>query len=214
MDRSSVEDKRISPRLKQALVADLVMGDPTRESDHWLVEPLREPAEWTEHLARQLGIRDTLGVADIHGTLLLIVGELDDLIRYWPPPRDGNAWKDLAHEATKSLSPVEVYATLLAGPESWRNQTLDKGCKVDRLHLHLQPILAKVLTAELSRVIGDWVKWDIRKLRERRDELRAVAKAEQVAPAVHEAPPRVPPRRRPDYEPNRPTRAFQPPGRS
>lgn len=210
MNRSSGETQGISPRLKQALVADLVMDDLTQASDHWLVEPLREEDDWTEHLARQLGIRDTSGSADMHSTLLLIVRELDELIRTWPPPRDGAAWKDLAHDATKHLTPIEVYATLLAGPASWRSQTVPVGCKVDRLHLHLQPALEKVLTAELSRMVGDWVKWDIRKLRERRD----AARAEQVTQDAREVTPRVPPRRRPDYDPNRPTQSFQPPGRT
>lgn len=50
---------RASPRLKNALVADLVFEDLDESGDHWLTDPLGGEYEWTEHFGRQLALRGT-----------------------------------------------------------------------------------------------------------------------------------------------------------
>jgi hypothetical protein len=182
------ERSRISPRLKNALVADLAMENLDADGDRWLVEPLRDEREWTEHLGRQLGMRTTYGPGGIHETLLVLLHELDELIRTWPPRHDAGVCRELAHEATKHLSPTELLDTLLAGPPQWRRSKVEAGCRVDHLANHMQPLLEKALAADLNRVLAKWVEWDIRKLRERRQKALADAEAAARAKAAATAP--------------------------
>lgn len=208
------EQKRISPRLKHALVADLVLEDLADDGARWLVEPLRDEWEWTEHFARQLGVRTTDGPSGVHESLLMIIREIDEMIHVWPPRHDIAVCRELAHEATKHLSPIELYATLLAGPPQWRRAKIEAGCKVEGLAGHMQPILEKALAAELNRVLGKWVEWDIRKLRERRKE---VVEANEAAARekANAARPSVPRRRPTDRDRgDRLTTLYQPPGRT
>jgi hypothetical protein len=179
-----------------------------RASDYWLAQPLQDERDWTRNLGRQLGLRDD-EIAGVHDTLLLVVRELDNLIRVWPPPlEDGNACQQLAHEATKNLQPVELYATLMAGPPRWREARV-QGCKIGKLAGQLQPALEKALAAGLNQVLGRWVKWDIRELRKRRDAaIRAVQEASVSAPRV----PYQRPEGRERWERLKP--AYRPPGRT
>jgi hypothetical protein len=107
--RVSAVDSKISRRLKDALIADLVMDLDRDDATYWLDEQLKEEHEWTYHLGRQLEIHDVGDVAGTHDTLMVLVRELDELIRDWPPRYDdGRTCRELAHEATKHLSPVEL----------------------------------------------------------------------------------------------------------
>ena len=202
---------------EERLVADLVMEDLGPEGDHWLVDPLRDEWDWSDHLARQLGMKTTDGPGGIRDTLLVALLEIDELLKEaWPPRHDLRVCKDIAHEATKHLSLTELVATLMAGPLTWRRSKIEAGCRVDRLSAQLQPLLQKALATELNRVLAKWVEWDIRKLRDRRqkalDEAKAAARAQAIATA---------PTRRVRYQ--RPTGRdlddllrprYQPPGRT
>lgn len=209
-----LEPHRISGRLKNALVADLVMKDPTStDGDYWLAKPLRDEQEWTEHLGRQLGMSGTYGPGDIHSTLMVIVRELNEVVSRWPlPHEDQQACRALASAATKFLSPLEVYATLLVGPASWRNGHIE-GCRVERLHSHMQPLLEKGITAELTRMLRQWTDWNIRDLADRRRE--AINAAETEKARLWQTGPRVPHQRQPGGDPDkRRDGYFQPPGRA
>ena len=215
MSVAGIEPPRISPRLRNALVADLVVEDLSDEGDELLLRPLHDPMEWTEHFGRQLGMHTTYGTGGVHDTLLLILREVEDLIRAWPIRHDVGLCRALAHEATKHLGPLELYATLLAGPARWRNAKIEPGCKIDRLPGRLQPILEKALAAELNRVLAKWDQWDIRKLRERRSAAIQEAKAAQARAGAEAAGPRVPYQRPTGRDRiDRLTPPYQPPGRT
>jgi hypothetical protein len=212
VDQRSNEGFRPSTRLRAALVADLVMNDVDERGDVWLSEPLREEHEWTEHFGRQLGITWMYGDGGVHDTLMLILPEVDRLIRTWPPTRDLKVCRELAHEATKHLSAVELVGTLLAGPSSWRQAKVESGCRVDRLRNHLQPMLEKLLAAELHRVLDQWERWDIRELKSRRREALETARTRNEAEA---AQPRTPYRRPTGRDRlDRLEPPYQPPGRT
>lgn len=214
MHLASDERRQISPRLKQALVADLVMEDLSRDADHWLVDLPRDESEWTEHLARQLGIARSSSGGGIHDTLLTIVWELDELLDApWPPVHDSTVCRQIAHEATKHLSALEIHTTLLAGPAQWKRERIEAGCKIERLAGHMQPLLEKGIAAELNRVIARWTEWDIRQLRDRRRE--ALDAARNLSAAAETPVQRVPYRRptgRERFDRLKPR--YQPPGRT
>ncbi len=105
MALTPVDRPRISRRLKDALIADLVLGDLDETGDHWMDEPLPDEWVWTRHLGRQLGIETAYNPGGIHETLLLILPEVDRLIRTWPPVHDIKTCQALAHEATKHPNP-------------------------------------------------------------------------------------------------------------
>lgn len=186
------EQQRISRLLKNALVADRVMEDLDEEDEDedWLMQPLNDPHEWTENLGRQLGMKDywMYREAGAHDTLMLIIPVVEQLVTERPLTSDTSVFKQLAHEATKSLSSMELYATLLAGPPRWRQAKIGVDCKVERLPDHLKPILEKALAGELSRMFEQWTRWDIRNLEQRRKEAleirreRAKAEAEAARP--------------------------------
>ncbi len=118
----------------------------------------------------------------IHDTLVLVLQDVDHLLREgWPPRHDLGVCKEIAHEATKHLSPTELVATLLSGPVSWRRSKVEGGCRVDRLAAQMQPLLEKALATDLHRVLAKWVEWDIRQLRDRRQ--KAIEAAEAAARA-------------------------------
>ncbi|HVM07024.1 MAG TPA: hypothetical protein VM345_01055 [Acidimicrobiales bacterium] len=163
-------DGPISPRLKNALVADLVMADPSRDSDRLLLDPMRDEDDWVEHFARQLHIDAPWG-SGIPDTLVFVLREVDELLRTWPPRHDAETCRAIAHEATKHLRPLEVFGTLLAGPPTWQRETITGG-RIDKLAAQMQPVLQKGLAAELGRVLEEWERWDVRDLRARRNEAR------------------------------------------
>jgi hypothetical protein len=62
--------------------------------------------------------------------------------------------------------------------------TIDTGCKIEKLGAHMLPLLERSLAAELTRMLGQWVKWDIRELAKRRKEaVKARERAEAEADA-------------------------------
>lgn len=127
-------------------------------SDYWLRQPLRDPHQWTENLARQIGIRDAWRIpASLHDTLLVVVLELDQWVREWPPVHDIKRCTEVAHDATKNVHAIELLQMCLNGPKAWRGLKVDAGC--------LQPALEKALAADIHRVVSAWIKWEIPKLR-------------------------------------------------
>ena len=177
---TSSEQPQITRLLKNALVADFVFGDAQDLDERWLTEPNNDEHGWTGHLGRQIGIPYTYR-GDAHYTLLLIVRELDDLLRRWPPPTDNATYQLLANAATKSLTPIQLYETLLAGPKRWRQGgKLAGGTTVESLPAQLQAILERMLTSELVQMMERWVAWDVRKLREKRNELIEAEKATEA----------------------------------
>jgi hypothetical protein len=209
MALASSDDKPVSRLLKNALVADLVMEATSQECDYLLTEPQNDDREWTNNLGRQLEM-DTHGkmweVGGVHATLSFLVRMIDtDLMSPWRPPHELVLCQELAHEATKHLGGFEMYATLLAGPTRWRRAgKIRAGCPVENLPIQLQPILKNALGSQLHGVLGNWQRWDIRKLRERRQaaidaaaQTRAAAEAEAARERAPQGPPRPGDFRRP-----------------
>ena len=206
---------RISRRLKDALVADLVFDDLDEEGGRWLRQPIGDEYEWTMDLGRQLGMTHTHGPGGIHDTLMLMIPEIDNMLRAWPPPQMPEALQPLTHEATKNLSAIELYATLLAGPGRWRRRTIT--CTIENLPRQLQPTLERELATELSRVFTKWVNWDIPRLKERRQELRKAAEEDAAAEASARASRSLrtrPTRKELEDRRGDPSGFFQPPGRT
>jgi len=200
---------RASPRLKNALVADLVFGDLDQSGDHWLTDALGGEHEWTEHFGRQLGLRHTYA-GGIHDTLLFLLQQIDDLLKVWPPPQKPEDYRPLVEAATRPLTPIEIYDTLLAGPPKWRQGKIPE-CSIARLPDKLHPILDRELASAVSHVVTTWVEWDIRKLRERRQEALKAAEEKARAEARAAAPRKRPTRK--EIEDNRVV-PFTPPGRT
>jgi len=201
---------RASPRLKNALVADLVFGDLDESGDHWLTDPLGGEYEWTEHFGRQLGLRGSDGAEGIHDTLLFLLQQIDELLGAWPPPQTPEDYRPLVEGATRPLTPIEVYGMLLAGPPKWRQGKIPE-CSIVQLPERLRLILDREVASAVSHVVTSWVEWDIRKLRERRQEALRVAQ-EKVRAEARAAAPRKRPTRK-EIEDNR-VAPFQPPGRT
>ena len=202
---------KISGLLQNALIADLVMADHP-DAREYLIERQTSEHEWTGNLARQLRIRRLDGPGGIHTTLLFIVEELERIIgRRWPI-RDDRWCAETVRSAVKNLKGIEPLATLQAGPEEWRRPHID--CSIDHVNRHFIPALEKALTGELGRMLGDWDTWDIRRLRERRnqaiDDRRKAEADERIAAGAE--PPRA---RRPTRDPKERFNGYgyTPPGR-
>ncbi|MGQ0434233.1 MAG: hypothetical protein ACT452_17745 [Microthrixaceae bacterium] len=217
------EPLRISGRLKDALIADLVR-DPEYDADGILRRGAgNDPFDWTDHLARQLGLstryRDER-FAGLHDTLLVVLPELDELLSRWPPEADARALQPITESATRGLTEVEVYATMLAGSKAWRNTPIGADVQLDKLAGHLRAILVRTLAASLSDLLRRWNEWDVRSIREQRAEAlrreqeeRAEATAE--ARAMREAEAKRPSRPKSKRIPPPPgyhSGQFQPPG--
>src|SRR5665213_2578463 len=88
---ADIEEKwRVSGRLKNALISDLVLDDLGPEGDALLRTQFSDNFEATEHLARQLAMDDHRAAAsDVHTTLLFILEQTDDLLCSWPDPESG-----------------------------------------------------------------------------------------------------------------------------
>jgi hypothetical protein len=176
---------RASGRMKNALVADQVMADLEKSSDHLLTDPMGDEKDWTEHLAHQLSI-NRWGPGDVHDTLMFVLQLLDERLRVWPPAHTPTDLQPIADAATKNMDPDEVYDLLLRGPGRWRQKQVSDGITVDGLATVLKPILARELAGELSRLFDRWVAWDIPKLKERREEAIKVKEAAERAKAAAE----------------------------
>lgn len=193
-------------------MADEAMTDLGPEGDRWLTGPFGGPEIWTDHFARQLGFHSV--DRHLHDTLLFVLRQLDDWFKSgWPPPQiEAGGIAALAHEATKHLEPLELYGTLLAGPRRWLREG-EAGGELGKLAGRLRLVLERLLAGELSRVLNDWVKWDIPRLAERRARAIKAQEDRQREPARSRdasALPRVRPRR----DPKELTPRFQPPGRT
>ena len=185
--------------MRNALVADQVCQDPEKAEDGLLTRPMGDEFDWTFDLGRQLGLElDPDG--GVHHTLLFLLKEIDSSLYPWPPPRNQEDWLPLCTTATRGLSALQLYATLLAGPGRWLRGNLPEGT-VESLPGKLRGVLAKSLAGEIARVVTQWVEWDIRDLRARRDALLKAAKKqkEKEKAAVLERS-KVRPRRRPDAQ--------------
>jgi hypothetical protein len=169
---SQIETPKLSPRLKDALIADLLQDADDDLGDQLLLERFRDEYEWTEHLKRQLGLR-AHGAGDVHETLKVLLPELGRLLREWPLPTDGKACRSLAEVATKSLLPVETYATLLSGPRRWRKPVLGQDVSVEHLDGRLRVVLQRALATSLNDMLGRWTAWEIPRLRQRWREAKA-----------------------------------------
>lgn len=218
------EPLRISGRLKDALIADLVR-DPEDDADGVLRRGAgNDPFDWTDHLARQLGLstryRDER-LAGLHDTLLVVLPELDEMLKQWPPEADARALQPITESATRGLTEVEVYATILAGSKAWRNSTVGAEVHLDKLGGHLRTMLVRTLAASLSDLLRRWKEWDVRSIRDQRAEaqrreqderaeaaaqVRAMREAEAKRPSRPKAKKIPPP---PGYYSGQ----FQPPGR-
>lgn len=98
----------------------------------------------------------------VHDTLMVLIPELDRLLRDWPLNTESRTCRMLARAATRSLNDVDVYATLLAGPPAWRRSPVGADCKVERLVVHLRDTLERALAADLSQMLQKWSDWDVR----------------------------------------------------
>jgi len=206
--------RRYSPRLHNALIADLLQDAEENEGDELLLRKFADEYEWTEHLGRQLGVR-TDGPGGVHDTLMFLLPELDRMLSEWPIPTEGKGCDVLAREATKSLSPLEAYATLLAGPKKWRKASIDAPSTVEGLATRLRTILERSLASALRGVLADWNSWDVRRLRDRWEEAKR-RRAELNAQADTQSA--VPGRTRPEESPEdrrrwRQAASYRAPGR-
>ena len=213
------EPLRISSRLKDALIADQVRDD-TYDPDYVLRTGAgNDPVDWTEHLARQLGLSTRYhehGVAGLHDTLLVVLPELEDRLRRWPLVVEARDLQPVAESATSGLTPVEVYATMLAGSKVWRSQVIGADVRIDKLASQLRIILNRTLASSLAALLCRWAEWDIRTIREQRaaaklrqDTARAEAAAADRALRGVLASTKPEPRRRIPPPPP----MFEPPGR-
>jgi hypothetical protein len=210
MDLSSKE-VRITQRMRDALIADLVREDPT--DDYWFGVKF-SARDVTFHLSRQLRLHAAPEAAGIHETLEMIATVVSDLLQRWSLPEDLGQCQAIAHEATKHLGAIELVGTLLAGPPRWQSARLGE-CKVERLEKHLQPLLEQLLANELKSLFERWVKWDIRNLRAQRETAIAKARTEETARVSAERIQKVPftrPNGKDREDRYRPQ--YQPPGRT
>jgi hypothetical protein len=174
------EDRfRLSPRFKDALVADLVEvhGEDLKEL---VGEITTDESTWTENLARQLGFTSPYGVLGLHDTLMQVIYELDPLLNNWPLPDDGQACNEIAQSATRWLSPVEAYAMLRAGPKNWRkDNTLPRS--FPELDVYLTHAVRRGLSSALKGLFVRWNHWDIRRLHTRWKEAESRRRADHAA---------------------------------
>lgn len=196
---------RIGPRLRFALVADLVTDELARAAgDRLSVDVARrdDPRDWIQNLARQLHLGDSYGYVDedVHATLLVVVEGLNELMDDRALLRDPDSARGIAAEAVKHLNTREAMKMLLLGPPSWLTGQISE-CKVEKLGFHLQPIVQKGLTSAISGMLGRWNLWDVIGLRfewEGAVREQAAAEARQpprpVQPVARRPKPIPPPR--------------------
>ena len=206
-----LEDPQVSPRMRDALIADLAMEDLTVDGDHWTRARLREPRDWTEHLARQLSLKSHY--YGVHDTLLMIVEQLDALLREWPPPTDPNVCLNIARQAIKNLDPLELYSMLLAGPGRWQRRKIPPETTYTQLPKRMQLDVERELAGELARLMDRWRAWDIPKLRQKRKEAIAATETAERDETLPDESARWRPNRREIRELPR-DGYFTPPGRT
>jgi hypothetical protein len=214
MEPAELEDRGISPWVRTALVADLAMADLGKEGDYWLQKRVREKWECAEHFGRQLQVPvdEADEAAHLEETLVFLLRRVDEQIRQWPPPNDHALWLATVDLAVRNLTDVEAYATLLAGPGRWRRGQPSSGW--DQLGGESRSRVSKGLTAELQRVLANWIEWDVPSLAKRRGELIKQRQAAGAALAGASVVGRVPYyKRNPPGERDAPLPSFTPPPR-
>lgn len=204
------EHFRISGRLKDALVADYVVEDGDDLED--ARRDLKDERDWTCHLGRQLGFTDTYGPGGIHDTLMQVILQLEPLLRNWPLPADGRDCNDIAESATKSLTPAEAYATLRAGPKTWRKD--DVPPRFSDLDSYFRAALRKGLAAALRSLFARWNDWDVRRLYVRSQEAQARRQAAAVSEQKETLTPQERLQARRDRQRWREGANYRPPGRT
>lgn len=213
------DDFRASPRLIDALTADLRMKNPDHPDLHERGLRSNERA-WTDHLARQLGMTSDANyyVLGLHTTLLHLVKLLDAHTKKWKPATDHESVRALAHSATSGLTAAETIGMLLAGPPEWRAVKIPEDCRVDRLDIHLRAPLEQGLTNRLTEMLARWIEWDVPNLRHWAKERAKTETATLVKKCIPPPPDRTPraPRPRLSPEERRKEREgfYTPPGKS
>ena len=213
------DDFRASPRLVDALTADLRIKNPDHPDLYERGLRSNERA-WTDHLARQLGMKSEANyyVLGLHTTLLHLVKLLDAHIRKWKPATDHESVRALARSATSGLTAAETIGMLLAGPPEWGAVKVPEDCRVDRLDIHLCAPLEQGLTNRLAEMLARWIEWDVPNLRHRakeRAEAETAALVKKRIPPPPDRTPRAPrPRLRPEERRKEREGFFTPPGKS
>lgn len=163
-----MQPTHIGRALADALRCDLAV-DPSSEWDDWFLEPVKDPRDWTRHLARQLGLGNYRQTQELHDTLMMFIDPLDELLRAWPPAAAPADFVPVAERATAGIDAVELLAIIMRGPNRWRNKSIPS-CKVGALEAHLRPLVIDGLATGLSEMVGRWEQVDVRSLRSRREE--------------------------------------------
>ncbi len=154
------QDQLDLPRLlRLGLIADDVMTEPSYVIDEqqWKTS---DAADWTGHLARQLGLTRTWE-AHLHPTLLVILETLVDEWRGWPRAehlRDPKFWLPFATTATKDLTREEAW-TMALGWQNW-----DPKLPAGRMSTQLPALraeLAKHLASKLTGILDQWHRWKL-----------------------------------------------------
>jgi len=166
----SDEPLRISPRLRDALVADL-MEEADEEERDWLLSDKRrrDEHECTEDLARQLGFQRTYDPV-VHDLLLFVLPELERLLNQWPLPEDNKECAFIVKHATSGLGVGSTYVAVLSGPPAWSKGRLPDEATIGALPNHLESVLRKGLTSALRSVLDRWTQWNVPRLHHRWDE--------------------------------------------
>jgi hypothetical protein len=192
----------------------LILEGDEVELEEWLSNPLNDEGDCCGHLGRQLGFKNRYYVSNdtVSEILLFLVKEIEQTSHPWPPPDDLTQCRHLAELATRDLTPLQLYSTLLEGSPTWRRKKLGEG-SISSLPKRLQAALEDGLTTELSEMLGRWKRWNVPELEKRREEM--VRRGQVIRPATEPALPR----QRPSFEELREMRAlhqddYTPPGRS
>lgn len=151
---------RLSGRLEMCLVADQMRDaeDPD-EVDRLLRRQSEEVA--VEHLARQMGFRrPSLLPRDADGALRFALPMIDDLLDPWPPASDSKRIELICEHALRSMTDVEAYEMLLAGPPAWAAKEIEAQT-VSELGSELHRIARRSFAAALRDVLVRWERWDV-----------------------------------------------------
>jgi hypothetical protein len=171
--------QRIGGRLRNALVADLVMACEDREEgNRHLRWSSNDQHEWTRHLARQLGMRANYVRADDHDTLMVVVAELERILRTPALLRSHSEPDTIAQTATKHINADQAERMLVAGPTSWRQAAAEAPPG------RIREVAERSLASALTGLFGRWSGWDVVGLGERWRELEADEKAEAARVAA------------------------------
>jgi hypothetical protein len=133
LDSAPFDKRRISRRTRDALVADLLadpdLADLAVRGLERIQQGPQDARDGAYDLARQLGIDgygEVARVADMAGTLGYVISALDEVLRRkWPPSNEPDEYAVIADAATKSLTPLQVLATVLCAPDWTRKVSVN-----------------------------------------------------------------------------------------